>query len=246
MPISIARFVLAGGRSTPDAAAASARLGLRLDCEVARAVAALPVDMALLSTIGCGSAAAAEAPRCAAAAPEPVRGRRRRVWRSSPRAGLSAATVSPLAASFACLLICCLAIAVFPPGPHRATRDACTTASPALGARRAATQQGPSTVNSNASFAREVERNLHWRSDFSAASQLIGAQQLGAASRYVNLAKACGQQRRRSRHPGIGANWPWQSVARRRRFQKTDALVGWASAIQSNADKASVIRKVSA
>src|SRR5207237_7411789 len=32
-----------------------------------------------------------------------------------------------------------------PSGSHRACRAACTTASPALGARRAATQEGPST-----------------------------------------------------------------------------------------------------
>jgi hypothetical protein len=69
MPISIARFVLAGDRCAPDAAAASARLGLGLDCEAARIVASPSVDRALLSTIASGSvAAAAEAPGCAAAA----------------------------------------------------------------------------------------------------------------------------------------------------------------------------------
>src|SRR5215475_14576428 len=53
--------------------------------------------------------------------------------------------ISPLVASFACLLICCLAIAVFPLGSHRAARDACTTPSPALGARRDGDPGEPST-----------------------------------------------------------------------------------------------------
>src|SRR6476620_6211459 len=73
-PISIARFVLAGDRCAPDAAAAPARLGLGLDCEAARIVASPSVDRALLSTIASGSvAAAAEAPGCAAAASAPAR-----------------------------------------------------------------------------------------------------------------------------------------------------------------------------
>jgi hypothetical protein len=75
MPISIARFVLAGDGCAPDAAAAPARLGLGLDCEAARIVASPSVDRALLSTIASGSVAAAEAPGCAAAASVRARAR---------------------------------------------------------------------------------------------------------------------------------------------------------------------------
>ena len=135
--------MLVGGRSAADAPAAPARLGLGLDREAARTVVSLSVEGALLSTFACGSvAAAAEAPRCTAASPERARGRRRPVWRSSMRAGLSAATLSPLVASFACLLICRLAIAVFPLGRHRATRDACTTPSPAFEGQAGRRPQG--------------------------------------------------------------------------------------------------------
>src|SRR6266446_8304698 len=62
-------------------------------------------------------------------------------WRL--RAGLFASSVSACAAFFACLRGCLLAIVFVL--IRIALRDACTTTSPALGARRVATQEGPST-----------------------------------------------------------------------------------------------------
>src|SRR5439155_12259471 len=70
-----------------------------------------------------------------------TRGRGAR-WRL--RAGLFASPVSAFAGLFACLRGCFLAI-VFVLSIRIALRDACTTTSPALGARRVATQEGPST-----------------------------------------------------------------------------------------------------
>src|SRR6267378_5780132 len=76
-------------------------------------------------------------------APDPDRAgetRRRGVrWRS--RAGLFAAPLSTFAGLFACLRGCLLAI-VFVLWIRIALRDAYTTTSPALGARRVATQKG--------------------------------------------------------------------------------------------------------
>src|SRR6266404_1635670 len=69
---------------------------------------------------------------------------RRRGARWWLRAGLFASPVSASAAVFACLRGCLMAM-VFVLWIRIALRDACTTTSPALGARRAATQQGPST-----------------------------------------------------------------------------------------------------
>src|SRR5712664_3611850 len=63
-------------------------------------------------------------------------------WRL--RAGLFASPVSAFAALFACLRGCLLAI-VFVLWIRIALRDACTTTSPALGVRRVATQERPST-----------------------------------------------------------------------------------------------------
>ena len=45
-------------------------------------------------------------------------------------------------------------------------RDACTTTSPALGARRGATQEGAVDMDSNASRAGEVERKVWRDNDF--------------------------------------------------------------------------------
>jgi hypothetical protein len=111
MPISIARFVLAGGRPAPDVPMAPARLALGLDCEAARPVASLAVDMALLSPTATGGVAAAvgavcrtSAARVAADAYRP-REMRLRGWRSVLRAGLLV-----LPALAACLLVCLLAI----------------------------------------------------------------------------------------------------------------------------------------
>jgi hypothetical protein len=54
-----------------------------------------------------------------------------------------------------------------------ALRDACTTRSPARGARRVATQEGAVDMDSNASRAREVERNVEPDNDFFAARPLF-------------------------------------------------------------------------
>src|ERR1700730_10339308 len=69
---------------------------------------------------------------------------RRRGARWRLRAGLFASPVSTFAPLFVCLLGCLLAI-VFVLWIRIAHRDACTTTSPARGARRVATQEGPST-----------------------------------------------------------------------------------------------------
>src|ERR1700730_7322523 len=71
-------------------------------------------------------------------------GVRRRGARWRLRAGLFASPGSAVAGGFACLRGCLLAI-VFVLWIGIAHRDACTTTSPALGARRGATQEGPST-----------------------------------------------------------------------------------------------------
>src|SRR5208282_4592009 len=52
-----------------------------------------------------------------------------------------------------------------PSGSHRACRDVCTTASPALGARRGSDPGRVVNTDSNACRAREVERNVR-RNDF--------------------------------------------------------------------------------
>jgi hypothetical protein len=53
-----------------------------------------------------------------------------------------------------------------------ALRDACTTTSPALGARRAATQEAVD-MDSNASRAGEVERKVWWDNDFLLPGKLL-------------------------------------------------------------------------
>ena len=78
-------------------------------------------------------------------------------WRS--RAGWFASPVSTFTGLFACLRGCLLAI-VFILWIRIAHRDACTTTSPAFGARRAATQEGAVDMDSNASRAGEVERKV--------------------------------------------------------------------------------------
>jgi hypothetical protein len=78
-------------------------------------------------------------------------------WRL--RAGLFACPVSAFAAVFAGLRGCLLAI-VFVLWIRIAHRDACTTASPARGARRVATQEEAVDMDSNASYAGEVERKV--------------------------------------------------------------------------------------
>src|SRR5438132_10656383 len=90
--------------------------------------------------------------------------RRLRGWRSGLRPGLFV-----LAALFACLLVCSLAI-VFVLGSAPRLSRCYTTASPALGARRGSDQEGAVDMDSNASFAGEVERNVS-RQRFFAALQ---------------------------------------------------------------------------
>src|ERR1700737_2757864 len=88
---------------------------------------------------------------------------RLRGWRSGVRAGLFVLAASTFTAFFACLRGCLLAI-VFVLWIRIALRDACTTTSPALGARRAATREEAVELDSNASYAGEVERKV-WLDD---------------------------------------------------------------------------------
>src|SRR5207302_700784 len=81
----------------------------------------------------------------AAADPDRACEARRRGVRWRLRAGLIASPVSAGAGLFACLRGCLLAI-VFVLWIRIALRDACTTTSPARGARRVATQEEPSTA----------------------------------------------------------------------------------------------------
>ena len=67
--------------------------------------------------------------------------------------------MAAFAALFVCLLGCLLAI-VFVLWIRIAHRDACTTASPARRARRVATQEEAVDMDSNASYAGEVERKV--------------------------------------------------------------------------------------
>src|SRR6266851_658523 len=119
MVISVARFVLARGRSAPDAlvvVAASAPFDPVPDCAAACAGNSLLVaDTGLWSAIATGSDVVAAASSIFSAATDPARARglRRRGWRSPLRAGLFAPPLSTFAALFACLLVCCLAIVVF-------------------------------------------------------------------------------------------------------------------------------------
>ena len=97
---------------------------------------------------------------------------RRRGVRGRPRAGWFAAPISDFSALFACLRGCLLAI-VFILWIRIALRDACTTTSPALGARRAATQEGAVDMDSNASRAGEVERKVWRDNDFLLPGKLL-------------------------------------------------------------------------
>jgi hypothetical protein len=97
--------------------------------------------------------------------------RRRGVrWRS--RAGWLAWPTSDFSVLVACLWGCLVAI-VFILWIRIALRDACTTTSPALGARRAATQEGAVDVDSNASRAGEVERKVWRDNDFLLPGKLL-------------------------------------------------------------------------
>jgi hypothetical protein len=168
MPISTARFVLARGRSASApgtlAVGKSAPSNWSLECDDC-----FPGDrVVFFDTSMLSEAPSAATPACAAAelvsvAADPDRAfetrRRGARWRS--RAGLFASPVS----TFAPLFVCLLAI-VFVLWIRIAHRDACTTTSPARGARRVATPEGVVDMDSNASRAREVERNVWRDNDF--------------------------------------------------------------------------------
>src|SRR6267378_6908045 len=149
MPISIARFVLARGRSAPGtlAVAKSAPFDRGVDCDdrfpCDRVVF---FDRSMLSEAPSGATTAGAAAELVWVAADPDRAfaTRRRGARWPSRAGLFVSPVSAFAALFACLRGCLLAI-VFILWIRIAHRDACTTTRPARGARRVATQEGPST-----------------------------------------------------------------------------------------------------
>src|SRR5439155_7192467 len=118
-------------------------------------------------------------------AADPDRGceARRRGARWRLRAGVFASPVSAFAALFVCFRGCLLAI-VFVLWIRIAHRDACTTTSPALRARRVATQEGAVDMDSNASRAREVERNVRRDNDFlSCAARSFKTLQLACSAR---------------------------------------------------------------
>jgi hypothetical protein len=178
MPISTARFVLARGRSASApatlAVGKSAPSEGGLDCDDW-----FPDDrVVFFDTSTLWEAPSGATPACAAA--EPVRvaagpdrafETRRRGARGRSRAGLFASTISDFSALFACLRGCLLAI-VFVLWIGIAHRDACTTTSPARGARRVATQEGAVDMDSNACRAGEVEWKLWLDNIFSAAQRL--------------------------------------------------------------------------
>src|SRR5438105_5411389 len=121
-----------------------------------------------------------------------VCGVRRRGARWRLRAGVFASPGSTFAGLLACLRGCLLAI-VFVLWIRIALRDAYTTTSPALGARRVATQKGAVDMDSNACRAREVERKVWRDNDSLLRSLLLKTPQLVIGRfRCVNPAKARG------------------------------------------------------
>src|SRR5438876_4656744 len=146
MPISTARFVLARGRSASGilAIAKSTPSAIRSDCEAGSSgggVVFFYRPMLLEGPLGAAVASAAASPVWVAVDFDRACGVRRRGVRWRSRAGLFAAPLSTFAGLFARLRGCLVAI-VFILWIRIALCDACTTTSPALGARRAATQKG--------------------------------------------------------------------------------------------------------
>src|SRR5207253_9535911 len=138
------RFVLARGRSASGilAIAKLTLSAIRSDCEAGSSgggVVLFDRPMILEVPLEAASASAASPVWVAVDFDRACRVRRRGV-RGRPRAGWFAAPISDFSALFACLRGCLLAI-VFILWIRIALRDACTTTSPALGARRAATQE---------------------------------------------------------------------------------------------------------
>jgi len=127
----------------------------------------------MLSEAPSGATPASTAAELVSVAADPERAfeTRRRGARWRLRARLFASPVSAFAPLFVCLRGCLLAI-VFVLWIRIAHRDACTTTSPARGARRVATQEGAVDMDSNACRAQEVERKLWLDNIFSAAQRL--------------------------------------------------------------------------
>jgi hypothetical protein len=138
-------------------------------------------DSSMLSEAPSGATpacAAAELVRVAAG-PDCAFETRRRGARSQSRAGLFASLVLTFAPLFVCLRGCLLAI-VFVLWIGIAHRDACTTTSPALGARRGGDPGGAVDTDSNASRAGEVEQR-YGRTTFFSAAQLLRRSPLSAS-----------------------------------------------------------------
>jgi hypothetical protein len=207
MPISTARFVLARGRSASGilAIAKLTPSAIRSDCEAGSSGGGVVFfDRPMLLEVPLEAAAARAAAELVefAADFERVCETRRRGARWRSRAGWFASPVSTFTGLFACLRGCLLAI-VFILWIRIAHRDACTTTSPAFGARRAATQEGAVDTDSNASRAGEVERKVWRDNDFLLPSKLLKMSPLGDGQSAVSTLRKWGQRRRVA--PGIRA-----------------------------------------
>src|SRR6266853_5531557 len=177
MPISTARFVLARGRSASGilAVVKLTPSAIRSDCEAGSAGSGVVFfDRLMLLEVPLEAAAASAAASPVWVAVAFDRACRVRRWgvRWRLRAGWFASPISDFSALFACLRGCLLAI-VFILWIRVAHRDACTTTSPALGARRAATQEGAVDMDSNACRAGEVERKVWRDNDFLLPGKLL-------------------------------------------------------------------------
>src|SRR6266481_3440065 len=177
MPISTARFVLARGRSASGilAIAKLTPSAIRSDCEAGSSgggVVFFDRPMLLEVPLEAAAASAAASPVWVAVDFDRACGVRRRGVRWRPRAGRFASPISDFSALFACLRGCLLAIVLIL-WIRIALRDACTTPSPALGARRVATQEGAVDMDSNASRAGEVERKVWRDNDFLLPGKLL-------------------------------------------------------------------------
>src|ERR1700730_13432021 len=177
MPISTARFLLARGRSASGIwpIAKLPPSAIRSDCEAGSSgggVVFFDRPMLLEAPLGAAAASTAASPVWVAVDfDRACRVRRRGVrWRS--RAGWFASPISDFSALFACLRGCLVAIVLIL-WIRIALRDACTTPSPALGARRAATQEGAVDMDSNASRAGKVERKVWQDNDFLLPGKLL-------------------------------------------------------------------------
>jgi hypothetical protein len=162
MPISTARFVLARGRSASApgilAVGKSALSEGGLDCDdwfpgdrVVFFETPMLSEAPLEATLACAAAELVSV----AADPDRACETRRRGARWWLRAGSFASPGSAVAGLFACLLAIVFVLWI-----RVAHRDACTTTSPARGARRGGDPGGAVDTDSNASRAGEVERKL--------------------------------------------------------------------------------------